>query len=78
MSRCIVCQTIDVAKATDRLEDLCRWYASEISRLQQARTPDGDPQVAVEIAGLRRAMARLNETIAERNAEIERLRKGKR
>lgn len=78
MSRsCITCQTIDVAKAKDRLEDLCRWYASEIDRLQSKPTPVADPLVSDEIARLRRDMAALNQTIAARNAEIANLRKAK-
>lgn len=73
MTTCVTCQTIDAAKATDRLEDLCRWYASEIDRLMSKPTPDGDPAVAVEVAELRRHLCRANETIAERNATIESL-----
>lgn len=77
MTRCVTCQTIDAAIATDNLEGLCRWYASEVDRLQATRTPVGDVGVAAEVAELRRGMARLNQTVADRNAEIESLRKVK-
>lgn len=74
---CITCQTIDAAKALDNLEDLCRWYASEVDRLQSKPTPQGDEAVAAELAEARRDMAKLNRVIADRNLEIESLRKVK-
>lgn len=72
---CITCQTIDAAKAKGSLEELCRWYASEVARLQGSPTPDGDARVADELAELRRDMAKVNARLAACNAENDKLRK---
>jgi hypothetical protein len=72
---CITAQTIDAAKSKGSLEELCRWYASEVDRLQSSPTPDGDPDVAVELAEARRHMGRLNQRIAVQNDVIDALRK---
>jgi hypothetical protein len=74
---CVTCQTITAAQSKDRLEDLCRWYASELDRLMSRRTPSEDDDLKAEVAELRRNMSRQHQTILKQNAVIEDLRKAK-
>lgn len=67
---CVTFQTIEAAKSTGRLEDLCRWYASEIDRLQPAAVVGGVPRDEHE-----RIVAVLNRRIVKQNLELENLRK---
>lgn len=73
---CVTCQTVAVARSRpDGLEDLCRWYAARLDELMQVRTPNGDPELAAEVAQLRRDLATVNGRLAAANVENEALRK---
>jgi hypothetical protein len=51
------------------LEDLCRWYASRLDLLlSKPSAPEGDPELAAEVAQLRRDMALLNHRLADQTA----------